>query len=195
MGTISLTNLPVSGGARTAAQVTNAFNTIQDAINGALDDANVASDAGIAATKLAAVPACRVTNSADLSIPNATETALTFDTETFDNDGIHSTSANTDRLTIATPGLYLITASVSFLANATGYRQVAIKLNGSTKLVVQEAKSNGAGNEDDLSVSTVYALVATDYVTASVYQNSGGSLTLNHASAYSPVFAVVRLSA
>jgi len=59
----------------------------------------------------------RVTNSSNISIPDNTNTTLTFNTETFDNGGFHSTSVNTERLTIPVDGVYLIGCNVSFVIN------------------------------------------------------------------------------
>ena len=67
----------------------------------------------------------RVYNSTDFT-HNSTGNwvAVTFDTERFDTDTIHSTSTNTSRLTINTGGKYLIGGAVTFTANATGQRQL-----------------------------------------------------------------------
>jgi hypothetical protein len=43
---------------------------------------------------------CSVSNSADQSINNATETTITFDTEQWDTNNIHSTASNTGRFTV-----------------------------------------------------------------------------------------------
>ena len=43
---------------------------------------------------------CSLSNSASQSISNATQTTVTFDTEQWDTDGIHSTSSNTGRFTV-----------------------------------------------------------------------------------------------
>lgn len=61
-------------------------------------------------------PACRVYNNANISIPNATYTALQFNSEDFDTDNMHDNTTNNTRLTCKTAGIYLITGSVSFMA-------------------------------------------------------------------------------
>lgn len=138
------------------------------------------------------VPAARAYNSANIAISNATNTALTFDSERWDTDTIHSTSSNTGRLTATTAGKYLIVGQVRWPANVTGLRQVWIKLNATTDIAVKRK----AQTENDLlgmDVTTLYDLDATDYVELYVYQNSGGSLNVEASSAWSPEFMMIRL--
>ena len=47
---------------------------------------------------------------------------------------MHSTSVNTQRLVATVAGKYVISGTVQWTANATGYRQVYIRLNGTTPL-------------------------------------------------------------
>ena len=47
-------------------------------------------------------------NSATIALTQSTETAVTFDTELYDTGSYHDTSSNTERLTTAVAGLYLI---------------------------------------------------------------------------------------
>ena len=49
----------------------------------------------------------RVYNDANISIPDNTETAVTFNTEEWDTDTIHDPSTNPERLTAKTAGKYL----------------------------------------------------------------------------------------
>lgn len=53
-----------------------------------------------------------------LTIANNSTTQLTFDSERWDTDGMHSTSTNTGRLTCVTSGLYLVFANVQWVASA-----------------------------------------------------------------------------
>ena len=61
------------------------------------------------------------------SIPHATWTVLTFNTEVSNDDELHSLTSNTDRLTIRTAGVYLIAAQFRFAANMTGTRELQIR--------------------------------------------------------------------
>lgn len=139
----------------------------------------------------AAQPRCRVYNNTNQSVNNDTDTALTFDTEDFDVGGLHSTSANTSRITIPTggDGLYLIVAHAFFATNSTGYRRFYFQKNGSAHGSAVEVDGD-AGNADLLGVSNqlLVPLVATDYIEAFVRQTSGGALTVG-AGGTSRIFA------
>lgn len=141
---------------------------------------------------LANPPRCRVYNSANISIPNNTDTALTFDSERFDTDTMHSTAVNTGRITFTTGGVYEVGASVSF-PSSTGIRSVVVALNGVTSLVGQRTTALGGGFADILSCSTIYSFSAADYITVIVYQSSGAALNVSAASNYSPeAWAILR---
>lgn len=139
-----------------------------------------------------AQPAARAFNSGNLSINSATYTKLTFDSERFDNDGIHSTASNTGRLTCATAGKYLIVFNGLWASNATGQRQAAIYLNNTTE-IGDVYNINLAANNLAFTVTTIYDLAVNDYVEARVYQDSGGPLNILNAANVSPEFSMVRI--
>lgn len=139
------------------------------------------------------VPQARVFNSANIAITTGTVTALTFDSERYDNGSLHSTSANTSRLTAPITGLYMIGGHVRFAANATGTRQVLIRLNGATFLEPDSKANLGAGAAVDFTVTTAYQLVAGDYVELIVFQDSGGNLNVTAAGNLSPEFWMHRV--
>jgi len=130
---------------------------------------------------LAALSGAHVHNSAAQSINTATFTALTFDTEDWDDDAYHDTGANTSRITIRVPGRYAIGCNVGFAANATGYRQVRLFVNGATsiKMVAHSAAAGGTTHHEALEA--VYEFNAGDYIEVLVYQNSGGALNVDAA--------------
>lgn len=124
------------------------------------------------------VPRCRVTNTAAQTIVNNTRTALTFDTETVDVGGMHSTSSNTSRLTVPSggQGLYVIGGACEFVANATGIRDIELRINGSVYFAGSQIASAGASATTLMNVTGVYPLVDGDYVELTVVQTSGGNL-------------------
>ena len=131
---------------------------------------------------------CSLYNSSSYTIANTTNTNLTFNTELFDTDGFHSTSTNTDRITIPTGkgGKYLITYAVAYDANATGERQTRLMKNGSTTDNNNRVWS-GFGSSAGLTtmvVARVVEAVATDYFTIRVYQSSGGDRTIYSGSTF-----------
>lgn len=136
-------------------------------------------------------PACRVYKSTSGSIANVTDTSIAFDQERFDNAAVHSTSVNTTRLTIPTGGggKYIFGGGVEWIANVTGGRGCHIKLNGTTYIAKFVLNTSAAGGDtSSLTVTSVYAMSAADYVEMFVYQSSGGGLTLNSTGNYSPEF-------
>lgn len=141
-----------------------------------------------------AMPAARVYNSAAISLANYTATALTFNSERYDNDSIHSTSSNTGRLTATTAGVYQITGHVGFAGSGTGRRQIYIRLNGSTLIGVQDGVPYTSGSDCYLTVTAEYKLAATDYVELVAFQNSGGSINAVSGGSYTPEFAMHKVS-
>jgi hypothetical protein len=134
----------------------------------------------------------RVYNNATQSIPNATFTALTFNSEYFDTDAMHtSTGANTSRLTATTTGKYIVTANVGLSANAVGTRLVGIKLNNST-FVAQQTWAGFTGDSNIVSVSATISMNVGDYVEVFVYQTSGGALDTVFFDQSTPVFSAIR---
>jgi hypothetical protein len=122
---------------------------------------------------------CSIYNTTTQSIPNATNTAVTFNSENFDTDGFHDTSTDTSRITIPTGkgGKYLITYLIVFRNNGTGYRNVDLIKNGtvgfhSCGYAAVTSSSAYVGE----SGSSIVDLAAADYFEMFVTQNSGGSL-------------------
>jgi hypothetical protein len=122
---------------------------------------------------------CSLTKTSSQGTDNATETAITFDSETYDTDGFHSTVTNTSRITIPAgkAGKYLFTGVYVFDDNATGIRYLNLKKNGSTNLYLNNANATSS-SAGFYCFSFVYNLIATDYIEMFVYQNSGGSKNL-----------------
>lgn len=117
------------------------------------------------------------------SISNATYTTVLFDQETYDIEDWHSTSVNTDRITVPIGVSYVkLSCSVAFTANATGTRGCYILKNGSTvagtPIMWNTAPSASVAAYFNLSTPTL-AVTSGDYFTVQVYQNSGGALTVN----------------
>lgn len=138
------------------------------------------------------MPSARVYNSAAISITSGTLTALTFDTERYDNDAIHSVTTNTGRLTCVTAGRYVITGSVEFTAGAGTYRLLEVLLNGATIISSLRVPPPSSGLTR-LSIATQYNLAATDYVELRVQHDVGSAINVNSSGNYSPEFAMALL--
>lgn len=112
--------------------------------------------------------------SAAQSIVNGTETALTFDTESFDTGSFHDNTTDNHRLTL-TAGKWLVVGQVSFSGNATGVRQLRIRRDGS---VVWAAKSEPgiSAVPNRMQATAVITSSTSFYVELLGYQTSGGAL-------------------
>jgi hypothetical protein len=122
--------------------------------------------------------AVRVTRSTAQSISNATYTAITWDTETYDTDTMHSIVSNTERLTATTAGVYVISAAIGVANSATGSRAIRILKNETEVHRHYTAVQSADGWYWPLTIQL--KLAATDYVTVEVYQSSGAALDLDH---------------
>lgn len=118
--------------------------------------------------------------SAAQSVNNDTETALTLDTEDFDVGGLHSTSVNSNRMTIASggDGLYAVTGQATFAANATGYRALYVRVNGAQVGQVLISGGHSAATVTILNATALVSLVATDYVELAVRHTAGAALNV-----------------
>lgn len=136
-------------------------------------------------------PRCRLWNSANIShTTSGTLQALTFDTETYDVGGMHSTSVNTSRITVPTDGAgtYDIGGSIQWATNATGYREIAIRVNGTTIISYSRVPNSGGVDGSRVAIHTQYRLAVGDFVELLANQNSGGALNVVAGSLHSPVF-------
>ena len=137
----------------------------------------------------------KVYNSLDISIPNNTETTITFDSETYDTDNIHSIVTNTDRLTCQTAGKYLIMALITWAtSNGTGRRQAFIYLNAAAIAIGRNDGLAQASPSAQL-VATIHNLAVNDYVNFRCFQDSGGALNALAVSQYSVYFMMARIGA
>ena len=118
----------------------------------------------------------KIYNTTDQAISTGTWTSITYNSETLDSDGFHSTSSNTSRITIPTGkgGKYIFTLIASFANNGTGDRRIALAKNG-TRLVYCLFTPNST-NYTYMNYSTVVSAAAADYFEVQVYQSSGGNL-------------------
>lgn len=123
---------------------------------------------------------CQVTSQTALtqSIPNNTQTVLTWDYNLSDRTGLHSTSSNTSNIYIKTPGFYRIEALIEFNNSATGQRQINLRKNG---VVIDRTRSIGipSGSINSTLYSlTVEYLESGDFVSVFGFQDSGGALNV-----------------
>ena len=148
-------------------------------------------ETGIAAADV--VPCCRVYHNTTQAVANATITTIVFNSERFDTDSIHDPVTNNSRLTCRTAGIYQITAEIAFPSNPGANVQLYLILNGA--ITIANPVYVGSGQDmRGIQVTTLWQLVANDYVEVKVYQ-SGGAMTFAASSGNAPEFMMGRISA
>lgn len=136
-------------------------------------------------------PTCLLTHSAsqELATDN-TFYELAFNTETHDPGGMHDPAENT-KITVPVAGLYWVTATLSFEADADGYRDVTVRKNGTNDVLrAQTAASPTAAVETVLPVAGLVKLAADDYLEVRGRHNAGGAIDAVGGVDYSPLFGV-----
>ena len=110
----------------------------------------------------------------DINLSNNTWTALTFDSETYDTDGFHSTSTNTGRFTIPSgkAGYYQFRFAGQV---GEGQKQARLYKNGSAFGWIQASADSGA---NDAMYSAVWYGAVADYFEIYVKQSSGATRIL-----------------
>lgn len=138
----------------------------------------------------------RLTNSADITVPDSTDKVLTWDNEDVDSASLHSTTSAA-RVTIPSggDGDYQVGASVRWVSNSTGYRQLWFETftsAGTTRYGVDIRQANGQSAH---TTSTyIPNLAAGDYITCNVRQTSGGNLDVGLSAGAGQCFWALRQS-
>lgn len=132
----------------------------------------------------------RCTNSAAQTLTSGTPAVLTFDTETWDSNGLHSIAAATSKITAVTDGKYLINGTALYAASAVGFRSLGINKNGATSYGSSTSVVNVGTSTTALNVTALIDLVAGDYVELIAAQNSGGNLNVT-----GQVFSALKVAA
>lgn len=132
-------------------------------------------------------------NSAAISVADNIDTLLTFDSERYDTDGIHSTVSNTGRLTAQTAGKYLVSARAAFAGNAANRRVIYLRLNGVTKIGEHAVLPPGGSPDCYMCLTTLVNLAVGDYVEVLVNQNSGVALNIQAEVQNSAEFMMIKI--
>ena len=122
---------------------------------------------------------CQAYLSSNQSLNNTTETAIVFDSESWDDDTYHSTSSNQSRLTATTTGVYIVYANVQFDTDSTGDRYIRFLKGGATEMARVSIHAAGGSLTTNLFLAAVMELTATNYVECYAYQASGGALNVS----------------
>lgn len=128
-------------------------------------------------------PKCRGTRATVQTITNVTATAVLFTAESYDVGGMHSTTTNTSRFTVPAGGggFYRVTAYIVWESDATGWRSVTIRANGTTDIVADSRGAvNGSQTRQTVSAGDIF-LSAGDYIEVVVYEDGVATLDVEGA--------------
>jgi len=119
---------------------------------------------------------CRLFKSAGQTVFDATNTAITFDSETYDTNTYHDNSTNNTRITIPSgkAGYYLFVLKWSINESPTGYRQVDLRKNNSS--VDRTSIRGTSSGQNFVTLSTIQSASVGDYFEFFAFQNAGENL-------------------
>lgn len=153
------------------------------------DDSTLVADASQATGQAWQIqPTARVYNDADINPAPSNWVALTFNSERWDTDGMHSTVSNTSRLTVPAGGggIYSIGGHVEMGDEDSGAGSyvagLEIELNTTEVLASVRGDINGpaAGRGNTrLEISTLWPLVAGDWIELKVYTSRNIDVVYN----------------
>ncbi len=134
----------------------------------------------------------RVWRNSVQSIPRLSGTAISFNTEDYDTDGIHDNAINNSRLTCKTAGKYLISGQLRFQDSASGQRRLYLFLDNTTYIAVLYLGTT-SGNAYAANITTIYDLSIGQYVEFLVWQDSAGNQDVLSTASYTPSFMMQRI--
>jgi len=136
---------------------------------------------------------CKVIYNGNQSCPNGSDYDIVFNTAFKDVDGCFSTGSPTV-LTIKKAGEYLAIGNVTFLANATGDRNLVLQfVRSSAPMRFAEQTAKPTGLNISLNLVGRAILQVGDTVKLTAFQNTGGSLGILVAGEYSPSLTLIRI--
>lgn len=123
-----------------------------------------------------------------------TFTAITFNT-VLQDDGDFYDNGNPTKITIPADGWYHIGGNLSYVANATGVRDLAIRIDGGSTLAIfnRFAAPTDSGRGAGVSVDCIYYFEEGQYIELMARQYSGGNLNSVITAYSSPAFWCIPL--
>jgi hypothetical protein len=133
------------------------------------------ADGAVTPAKQAPVAAASVLRLSPETIATATGTTLHADFEIFDTANLHDTTTNTEILVAPVAGMYVVSATVLWDANSTGYRNTTlVGPTGSFAAAIGPPTASPAVTAQQ--VSGVERMFPGQSVRVEVIQGSGGNL-------------------
>ena len=107
------------------------------------------------------------------TISNNTVTKIPFNQETFDTNNCYDTGNS--RFTPNVAGFYQVLLVITFNAPAINVFSGIITKNGSVQVAAMQVLNAGAQYPSSTTSALIYMNGSTDYLEASIYQNSGSN--------------------
>jgi len=172
MGTLFVDKLDPQSG--TSLEIGSSGDTITIPSGATITNSGTATGFGISSAN---TPSFAVKQSGDQSIPNATNTLITFNTEDFDTDSAYDTSNYRFVVPSGKAGKYFFSARLymEYGNNANELGRLGIYKNA-TAVAIFGGLANGTENQGkSLSINTILDLAVSDYVDVRMYHNQGGA--------------------
>lgn len=137
---------------------------------------------------------CRIYHSQAVNVNTATTYTLTWDSERHDPYGMHSLVTEPTRITVPSPGFYLVGVSVKWSHDANGSRTLLLLRNGTAGLgFATNLPFATSATRVFQTLNVVTWLDEGDYVQAQVVQSSGSTLSLDVQDGSAPEMWCARL--
>ncbi len=118
--------------------------------------------------------------------------ALPLNQEEWDTHNHHDNVTNNTRITCKKAGMYMVNGTLTFAANATGNRDLLLRLNGTDYFAQQRLEAFASGT-CTLNAFGIIPLAVNDYVELCGRQYSGGSLDSYFANKNNNYLSIYRL--
>lgn len=125
-----------------------------------------------------------LTNNAGITLTNATDTKLTWNTENYDTSAFHAGSSTQVIIPAGLAGKYLITGTLCFDSSTVGQRYIFTRVNGTLIAANQDSAGVAAGVPKAWCFSNVVNLSVADSIEFHAYQSSGGNLNVLFTAGY-----------
>ncbi len=168
-------------------QVDARFLPLYNALNGALDNTNLASnavttakitDASVTAPKIGGQAYTRVYHNTTQSLSTGVFEVLSFNTVRYERVDDMYDAAVSSRLTARRAGLYAVGAHVTIGSGGAQARALHLRKNG-TDYIARNYGHTGGTDSWSGSTSTEVELAIGDYVQAVAFQSTGGSVNVS----------------
>ena len=118
-----------------------------------------------------------IKRAASQAISDNAVTAISFDTETVDQNNFWAASPNPTRITFNRTGWFITTCWVNWATHASGLRYIDLYLNGAT-VIAYDRRAPISGSTMEFGVAATYYHTSGDYIELRTYQSTGGPLNI-----------------